>query len=680
MTISSPLSIFTYAGDGVSMLFVVPFYFINNGDLKVTKIDALGVRTLLTEGIDYSVTGAGVLTGGTITTTVAYPLGIIIELKRVMAILQLDDYQANDVFPAETFEKDLDRLTMIAQQLDLAISAAAAGGAGVTIVNIAGAGVPLFANQVGGLYNFKKLRGLAGVTLTDTGTEIQIAIAGALQVANNLSDVAAQQTALDNLTNVAAATNEWVLTKNTADGHAVFKPAAGGSAPPGGTDKFLRSDGTYTNIITAKSLRVEYGGTPSELVLKNTAGALDNKVWKIWADHAIKTLTISAFDDTETNAGAGLVFTRLGINLVSVQLQARTIVANGVDDGATALQVAGGMIFQGASRLMRADTANATAANQFAFQDSTVNSQTQFNIVPNGTSVISEIRCHGAASLTNAPYARVRIQSTGVKYDSGHNGAGTTLPLNLTIDGGAGLQLTAPGARCLIGPGTLPTDDTTSALQINGDISLTGAARRIKADFSSALTVRAIVQTNSGPNNNTVITAVPLGTATSGIWQVSNSSDLTNFSTGDLRVGSLAVQIVSAGLGTQPALPIRISPASIIAFECDILGNVNYRKAIADQGYSLQTPITGFTITIPNGCSALVLNPAGVLATGTINMPTTPIDGQRVELLTTQTITALTLSPNAGQTISGAVATLTAAAPAAYKYVLSLTKWIKASS
>ena len=49
-----------------------------------------------------------------------------------------------------------------------------------------------------------------------------------LKIASNLSDVAAQQTALDNVTNVAAATNEDVLTKDTATGNAIFKAAAGG--------------------------------------------------------------------------------------------------------------------------------------------------------------------------------------------------------------------------------------------------------------------------------------------------------------------------------------------------------------------------------------------------------------------------------------------------------------------
>ena len=45
--------------------------------------------------------------------------------------------------------------------------------------------------------------------------------------ANNLSDVVSQQTALNNLTAVASATNEYVLTKDTSSGNAIFKAGGG---------------------------------------------------------------------------------------------------------------------------------------------------------------------------------------------------------------------------------------------------------------------------------------------------------------------------------------------------------------------------------------------------------------------------------------------------------------------
>ena len=53
-----------------------------------------------------------------------------------------------------------------------------------------------------------------------------------LPIANGGSGQIAQQAAIDALTNVVAATNEHVLTKDTATGNAIFKASAGGSSLP----------------------------------------------------------------------------------------------------------------------------------------------------------------------------------------------------------------------------------------------------------------------------------------------------------------------------------------------------------------------------------------------------------------------------------------------------------------
>ena len=69
---------------------------------------------------------------------------------------------------------------------------------------------------------------------TRIGTEIKLLT----RKANNLSDLANRQTALNNLTNVSAATGEQVLTKDTATGNAVYKDGAGDTT---GSDIYLHS-------------------------------------------------------------------------------------------------------------------------------------------------------------------------------------------------------------------------------------------------------------------------------------------------------------------------------------------------------------------------------------------------------------------------------------------------------
>jgi hypothetical protein len=75
-------------------------------------------------------------------------------------------------------------------------------------------------------------------------------------------------------------------------------------------------------------------------------------------------------------------------------------------------------------------------------------------------------------------------------------------------------------------------------------------------------------------------------------------------------------------------------------------------------GSLLNVPVTGFNITIPTGISTLILDPAGVLATGTVIMPTGAQDGTKVTISSSQTITALTVSPNKAQNIKNAPTTL----------------------
>jgi hypothetical protein len=88
-----------------------------------------------------------------------------------------------------------------------------------------------------------------------------------------------------------------------------------------------------------------------------------------------------------------------------------------------------------------------------------------------------------------------------------------------------------------------------------------------------------------------------------------------------------------------------------------------------------QTPTTGFSITLADVAFHVVLVPAGTLATGTITMPAAPFDGQIVNIRSTQIITALTVSPNSGQTVLGSPTTLAAGGIAEAIYRASNTTW-----
>lgn len=151
--------------------------------------------------------------------------------------------------------------------------------------------------------------------------------------------------------------------------------------------------------------------------------------------------------------------------------------------------------------------------------------------------------------------------------------------------------------------------------------------------------------------------------------------------------GSICAQTVPAGppsltgneiIPADTLLPGGASPQSV-AISVTLLGGgaVNY-----------QTPLTGATVTATPLDSTMLIDPAGTIATLTVVMPGPAAslrDGQTWRVTSSQTVTALTLTPGSGTTIGGAAAaTPTAITPSAtgstgYDFIFkaSNAKWYR---
>jgi hypothetical protein len=122
MTLSTTVNRTRTQGNGVTVTFHFPYYFLADGDLVVIYTDANGLETTLVQDTDYTVAGAGVISGGSITLIGTYAASppaasTFITISRDPDITQETDYTENDPFAAETHEQALDRLTMICQAL-----------------------------------------------------------------------------------------------------------------------------------------------------------------------------------------------------------------------------------------------------------------------------------------------------------------------------------------------------------------------------------------------------------------------------------------------------------------------------------------------------------------------------------------------------------------------------------
>jgi hypothetical protein len=104
-------------------------------------------------------------------------------------------------------------------------------------------------------------------------------------------------------------------------------------------------------------------------------------------------------------------------------------------------------------------------------------------------------------------------------------------------------------------------------------------------------------------------------------------------------------------------------------------GVLSTNYGTADASFSLQAPTNAFSITLGNQIETLVLNPSGNLTSGTVTMPSAPVNGQRLKILSTHTITTLTLTANAGQTLVGSPGTITTGGVIDLIYSTSTSTW-----
>jgi hypothetical protein len=128
MTVTSPTSRVSYAGDGDTVAFPVSFKFLDNADLVVVLVDdATGAETPWSLGSQYLLTGAGSPGGGTLTVS-TNPVDYMPQPGQTLIVYRDPDLTQGaslplgGAFPSTVVERMADRLTMIAQRLSDVVS------------------------------------------------------------------------------------------------------------------------------------------------------------------------------------------------------------------------------------------------------------------------------------------------------------------------------------------------------------------------------------------------------------------------------------------------------------------------------------------------------------------------------------------------------------------------------
>lgn len=185
MTISTTTSRISYNGNGVTTIFSFPYRFLADGDLVVLSVSAAGVETTKVLTTDYTLTGAGDDAGGSVTMLVAPAANTRLIIYRDTEITQETDYISGDPFPAETHERALDRLTMIAQEIgsdaDRAIKVPAGDSSSLSTT------LPASANRLDKFLAFDATTGEVELS-TVTQTQVASAVAAAYSAGGSTAD------------------------------------------------------------------------------------------------------------------------------------------------------------------------------------------------------------------------------------------------------------------------------------------------------------------------------------------------------------------------------------------------------------------------------------------------------------------------------------------------------------
>lgn len=125
----------------------------------------------------------------------------------------------------------------------------------------------------------------------------------------------------------------------------------------------------------------------------------------------------------------------------------------------------------------------------------------------------------------------------------------------------------------------IKTTKPSVALDINGDINISGSTRRIYADFSelNPISARTMFQSNV-PNGISNVYVIPNGTGGASTFTVANDSNVDNSSIGQFIANATETSVRSNIVGNGTWLPFTIWTSGSERIKVDVLGNVGINQ------------------------------------------------------------------------------------------------------
>lgn len=119
MSVTEQTPISPYTANGVTTVFAFSFLALAAADLVVQVVDTFGIPSVKTLGVDYTVSGLGVASGGSVTFLAPPPNGYKVVIYRNSKLQRATDYQNNGDLLAATVNLDFDRVWLALQEIFL---------------------------------------------------------------------------------------------------------------------------------------------------------------------------------------------------------------------------------------------------------------------------------------------------------------------------------------------------------------------------------------------------------------------------------------------------------------------------------------------------------------------------------------------------------------------------------
>lgn len=237
------------------------------------------------------------------------------------------------------------------------------------------------------------------------------------------------------------------------------------------------------------------------------------------------------------------------------------------------LDVNGGVTISAASARVKGDFSNATFSNRVAFQSSTTNGDTAVGALPNGTATGSAFQAYNNSNPTDAGLVSIQASNTLATLASDKRGAGSYLPLALATGGSARVYVDTSGN---VG---IATASPTAPLDVNGNVAISATGARVRGDFSNATIANRVAFQTSTTNGDTVVGALPNGTATGSALQAYNNSTPTNAGLVSIQATNTLATLASDIRGSGTYLPLALATGGSARVYIDTSGNVGVATA-----------------------------------------------------------------------------------------------------